>query len=204
MPRAFIAIQLSDDLKRQIEGVQADLERQVARQGKSGRIGKIGKIGWTQPAGIHLTLKFLGEIPETQIEDVSAVVRRAASAVEPFALEARGLGAFPNPRAPRVLWLGLHGEPGAMDALQRLQAAVEKEVAVLGFPRDDRAFTPHLTLARVRDRGAAEPLEQVLAADRDRIVGSFRAGALALIKSELRPSGAVYTTLVEVPLGGGV
>ena len=204
MVRAFIAIKLSDDLKRQIEGVQADLDRQVSRQGKSGRIGRIGKIGWVRPEGIHLTLKFLGEIPETQIEAVGAVVRRAASAADPFALEARGLGAFPNPRAPRVLWLGLHGEPGAMDALQRLQAAVEAGVAGLGFPREDRAFTPHLTLARVRDRGAAEPLEQVLAGGRDRVVGGFRAGALALIKSELRPSGAVYTTLVEVPLGGGV
>jgi 2'-5' RNA ligase len=201
MLRAFIAIKLSDDLKRQIEGVQADLERQVARQGKSGRIGK---IGWVRPEGIHLTLKFLGEIPETQIEAVGAVVRRAAPAAEPFALEARGLGAFPTPRAPRVLWLGLHGEPGAMDALQGLQAAVEEGVAGLGFPREDRAFTPHLTLARMRDREAAEPLEQALAGGRDRVVGSFRAGALALIKSELRPSGAVYTTLVEVPLGGGV
>lgn len=201
MIRAFIAIKLSDDLKRQIEGVQADLERQVSRQGKTGRIGK---IGWVRPEGIHLTLKFLGEIPEAQVEAVGAVVRRAASAVGPFVLEARGLGAFPNPRAPRVLWLGLHGEPGAMDALQRLQAAVEEGVAGLGFQRDDRAFTPHLTLARVRDRGAAAPLEQVLAADRDRVVGGFQADALALIKSELRPSGAVYTTLVEVPLGGGV
>jgi 2'-5' RNA ligase len=204
MLRAFIAIKLSDELKRQIEGVQAELERQVARQGKSGRAGKIGKIGWTRPEGIHLTLKFLGEIPETQIEALDGVVRQAASAVEPFALEARGLGAFPTPRAPRVLWLGLQGEPDAMAALQRQQAEIEDGTANLGFQKEARAFTPHLTLARIRDRVDQGVLDKMLAANQQRAVGGFTAASVGLIRSELRPTGTVYTTLVEVPFGGGV
>ena len=198
MFRAFIAIQLSDDLKRQIDRLQADLRRQVSKLGAS------GEIGWVKSAGIHLTLKFLGETEEAQVEALGAVLREAASKGEPFTLEARGVSAFPNVRAPRVIWLGLHGESRAMDALSRLQAAVDDGAVKLGFPKESRAFAPHLTLARVRDRRPGGPLERVLAESRDRVVGGWTAGSVSLIKSDLRPSGAVYTTLVEVPLGGGV
>lgn len=198
MLRAFIAIQLSDGLKRQIEGVQADLKRQVSR------LGRVSGIGWTRAEGIHLTLKFLGDIPETQVEALGAVVRQAASSVETFTLEARGLRAFPNPCKPRVVWLGLHGGDRAMEALRQVQAAVEEGCAGLDFPKESRSFTPHLTLARVRDPGAAGSLETILIQHQNRVVGPMICDRLALIRSELRPAGAVYTTLVEVPLGGGV
>ena len=198
MLRAFIAIQLSDDLKRQIERVQTDLKRQASK------LGGRGGLGWTRPEGIHLTLKFLGDIPETQVEALGEVLRRAASTVEPFVLEARGVGAFPNLRKPRVLWLGLHGGEREMETLRRLYAAVEEGAAELDFPKESRAFTPHLTLARVRDSGPAGTLEQILAESQDRVVGAWTAGAMSLIRSELRQNGTVYTTLVEVPLGGGV
>ena len=201
MLRAFIAIQLSGDLKCQIGSVQAELKREISG---SGRGGKGVKIGWTQPEGIHLTLKFLGDIQETQVEALREVLHKAAASARPFSLEARGLGAFPNPRAPRVIWLGLHGSNDDMAELQRLQAAVEGGAAGLGFAKEARAFTPHLTLARIRDRVEAGALEAVLTAQQNRVVGEFTASSVELIKSELRPSGAVYTTLVEVPFGAGV
>src|SRR3989475_108363 len=145
MLRAFIAIQLSDEVKRQIGSVQAELKREVSG---SGRGGKAVKIGWTQPEGIHLTLKFLGDIQETQVEALREILKRAAAPARPFTLEARGLGAFPNPRAPRVIWLGLHGKSDDMAELQRLQAAVEDGVAGLRFPKGGRGLTPHLNPSR--------------------------------------------------------
>jgi 2'-5' RNA ligase len=201
MLRAFIAIQLSDELKGQIGSVQAELRREVSG---SGRRGTAVKIGWTQPEGIHLTLKFLGDIQETQVEALREILHRVGASARPFTLEARGLGAFPNPRAPRVIWLGLHGSHDDMAELRRLHAAVEDGVAGLGLPKEARVFTPHLTLARIRDRVEAGALEPVLTAQQNRIVGGFVASSVELIKSELRPSGAVYTTLVEVPFGAGV
>jgi RNA 2',3'-cyclic 3'-phosphodiesterase len=193
MLRAFIAIQLSDELRRQIVSVQEKLRRELA-----------GRIGWTNPNGIHLTLKFLGDIRESQIQPLQGVLQRAAASVQPFLLEVRGVGAFPNPRAPRVIWVGLHGSDGDMEVLRRLQAAIEDGTAELGFQKEARAFTPHLTLARIRDRLKAGALDKVLAANQSRAVGGFTAASVGLIKSELRPSGAVYTTLVEVSFGGGV
>src|SRR5438093_12600229 len=101
MLRAFIAIQLSDEMKRQIGSVQAELKREVSG---SGRRGKAAKIGWTQPEGIHLTLKFLGDIKETQVEACREILHKEDAAARPFTLKARGVGAFPNQRAPRVIW----------------------------------------------------------------------------------------------------
>jgi len=195
MLRAFIAIQLSNELRGHIGELQAELKR---------RASGLDGLGWVRPEGIHLTLRFLGDIAEEQVGALGALLREVAAGITPFALEARGIGAFPTPRAPRVIWLGLHGAPEAMESLRRMQAGIEAGVAGLGLPRETRAFTAHLTLARVRDRHSGAALAKVLDANRDRPVGSFTAASVGLIKSELRPAGAVYTTLVEVPFGGGV
>ena len=195
MLRAFIAIQLSDDLKRHIGEVQAELKR---------RAFGLDGLGWVRGEGIHLTLRFLGDIAEEQVEVLGTMLREIAAEMKPFALEARGIGAFPNPRAPRVIWLGLHGTPESMASLRRMHARIEDGVVNLGFPRESRAFAAHLTLARVRDRQSGAALAKVLEANQDRAVGSFTAVSVGLIKSELRPAGAVYTTLVEVPFEAGV
>ena len=159
-----------------------------------------GGVGWTRPEGIHLTLKFLGDIRESQIQPLQGVLTRAAAPARPFTLEARGLGVFPTARAPRVLWIGLHGGPEELAVLRRLQAEVEEGAAALGFQKEARPFTPHLTLARVRDR-SAPGLDRLLEANRDRAVGTLTAASIGLIRSELRPAGPIYTTLVEVPFG---
>ena len=195
MLRAFIAIQLSDELKGHIGELQAELKR---------RAFGLDGLGWVRLEGIHLTLRFLGDIAEEQAGALGALLRDVAAGMKPFALEARGIGVFPNPRAPRVIWLGLHGAPEPMESLRRMQARVEDGVVGLGFSREPRKFTAHLTLARVRDRKSGAALAKVLEANQDRAVGSFIATSVGLIKSELRPTGAVYTTLVEVPFGGGV
>ena len=195
MLRAFIAIKLSDELKGHIGEVQAELKR---------RAFGLDGLGWVRPEGIHLTLRFLGDIAEERVEALGAMLGDVAAGMKPFALDARGIGVFPNPRAPRVIWLGLQGTPESMEALRRMQAKIEDGVAGLGFSRESREFTAHLTLARVRNRQSGAALSKVLEANRDHAVGSFLAASVGLIRSELRPSGAVYTTLVEVPFGGGV
>jgi 2'-5' RNA ligase len=195
MLRAFIAIKLSDELKGQIGELQAELKR---------RAFGLDGLGWVRLEGMHLTLRFLGDIAEERVEALGAMLRDAVAGMKPFALDARGIGAFPDPRAPRVIWLGLQGTPESMASLRRMHARVEEGVAGLGFSRESRAFTAHLTLARVRDRKSGAALAKVLEANQDRAVGSFIATSVGLIKSELRPTGAVYTTLVEVPFDGGV
>ena len=199
MLRAFIAIKLSDELKRQISELQAELRQ---------RAPDLRGVSWVQPEGIHLTLRFLGDIEESQIKSLQEVLQAAACSVGPFSLVARGLGAFPTAERVRVLWIGLSGTSGEQagadtgtEALHTLQAATEAGVVKVGFPREERAFTPHLTLARVREAGAAGPLAALVLAERERLIGKFTAGSLALIKSELRPKGAIYTSLVEVPFG---
>ena len=192
MLRAFIAIQLSADLKRQIRELQAEWKRQTP---------ELVALSWVHPEGIHLTLRFLGDMADEQVEAITGVLRQAAAPVRAFRLDVRGLGGFPTPARARVLWLGLTGAAEAISALQHLQATIEHGVVGLGFAGEERAFTPHLTLARIRDRGAGGPVAKLVMKEQDRTVGELHAGSVALIKSELRPNGAVYTSLVEVPFG---
>src|SRR3989442_7689085 len=184
MLRAFIAVQLSDALKRQIGSVQAELKREVSG---SGRGSKAVKIGWAQPEAIHLTLKFLGDIQEAQVDALREILSKAGASARPFTLEARGLGAFPNPRAPRVLWLGLHGKSEDMAELQRLQAVVEDGAAALRVAKEARAFTPHLTLARIRDRVEAGALGPVPTLPPKRGGGGVTGSSVGLIKGEPGP-----------------
>ena len=188
--RAFIAIQLSQDLKSQIGELRSQLRR-AARD--------LGGVSWVQPDGIHLTLRFLGEIQESQVEELGRVMMHAAVGVYPFTLKVAGIGAFPSIQRARVVWLGVYDESGC-NALRQLQAAIEQGVVNLGFAPEDRDFSPHLTLARIRERQAALQLTSTLASERDRLVGSMRAESVTLMRSQLRPDAAVYTPLVEVPL----
>lgn len=188
--RAFIAIQLSQDLKSQIGELRSQLRR-AARD--------LRGVSWVQPDGIHLTLRFLGEIQESQVEELGRVIMHAAVGVYPFTLKVAGIGAFPSIQRAKVVWLGVYDESGC-NALHQLQAAIEQGVVNLGFAPEDRDFSPHLTLARIRERQAALQLTSTLASERDRLVGSMRAESVTLMRSQLRPDAAVYTPLVEVPL----
>ncbi len=147
------------------------------------------------PGTIHLTLRFLGEIEET--ERVAEAVRPAAKACRPFDLELVGLGAFPHPGAARVLWAGVGGGAGEATALA---AAVESALAPLGFPRETRPFRPHVTLGRFSSpRRLPAPLLDLPPA-----LGTARADRLILYRSTLTPRGALHQPAVEMSLGGGM
>ena len=191
MIRAFIAIELDDPVLRALEKVQAELKRNLPSS----------VVRWVNRSGIHLTLKFLGDTPSSQIADIEAALRLACAAFAPFRLTCAGLGCFPNPSRPRVVWVGVKEPSGA---LIRLQEAIEREVAPLGYPPEVRAFSPHLTLGRAQRNASGSDLRVT----GERIV-SYQAGKLAemevssvgLIRSDLRAAGAVYTPLARVPLG---
>ena len=154
-------------------------------------------VRWVRPEAMHLTLKFLGEVPEEREAELHAALERAAGGTRGFHLAVGGCGVFPNAERPRVLWIGIAAEP----ALELLQHGVERELAPLGFPTEGRPFRPHLTLGRAtRDAGrddlqrAAERLAQVS------YEGMARIESLDLMRSTLRPQGAAYDVVHRRPL----
>jgi len=192
--RAFIAVELDAELKATLAQVQAGLRDQVPPR----------SVRWVRPDGIHLTLKFLGDTPPDKVEAIQAALARAAGEVEPFTFSVSGVGCFPDLRRPRVVWLGLHEPAGA---LTRLWKAIEAHVAPLGFPTEGRPFSPHLTLGRLnRDASTADARQvgQAVTASAPGLAAihdEMAVRAVGLIKSDLRPGGAVYTRLFEAELG---
>ncbi|MHB2015553.1 MAG: RNA 2',3'-cyclic phosphodiesterase [Candidatus Xenobia bacterium] len=154
-------------------------------------------VRWLGPQTLHYTLMFLGSTAADRVDAIAQAMRNACTGHGPFDLHVRGLGAFPNTRRPRIIWVG--AAQGA-EALCHLQAAVAGAVAPLGFPQEDRAFVPHLTLARVKEPRPHPPLEQALAADAEIPFGVTRIERISLLRSILHPKGAQYSHLIDVPL----
>jgi 2'-5' RNA ligase len=188
--RTFIAVELTPPILDELADLQARMVEDVPA----------GLVRWVRPAGIHLTLKFLGEVPVGQVDAIAAAMREACAPHGPFRLSIQGLGCFPNARRPRVVWVGVDEPTGVLIALQR---DVERALRPLGFRPEGRQFSPHLTLARVkgRDRDAVEALGEYVGRARVR-VGEMAVAAVHLMRSELLPGGAVYTALAVAPLSG--
>jgi RNA 2',3'-cyclic 3'-phosphodiesterase len=188
--RTFIAIELNESLRIALQSVQDKLKRRVPP----------GSVKWVAPTGIHLTLKFLGDTPAGRVPDIEVALQGSCALFTPFAFSAEGRGCFPNFRRPRVVWVAVREKDRF---LARLQEAVERTVAPLGWPTEERAFSPHLTLGRVAKdadgRTAAavgEAVEQLVVEQ----IGLQTVTAVSLIQSDLRPTGAVYSRLLHVPL----
>ncbi len=193
--RLFTALDMPPEICDHLGEVIARLQTGMPR----------GSVKWVRPNGIHLTLKFFGSIPSARVESIQAALTQAAAMVSPFALRVEGLGVFPSPLRPRVIWVGLEGE---LSALEALQGAVEMSVGALGFKPETRHFKPHLTLGRVNDHVAHADRPRLgraleaLSQEGNTSYGEFTARHMALIRSELRPTGAVYTPLFSAPLAG--
>ncbi len=182
--RCFVAIDLPDDVRAAVAAAQQRL-RDVAPK---------ADVRWTSPAAIHLTLKFLGEVAD--VEPVRAAIAEVASRHGPIALAAGGLGAFPGPSRPRVLWAGI---TAGIRELGLLAADVERVVAPLGFAPDARPFRGHLTLARVRSPRGLGRIGAVLGADASSF-GAWTATDVVLYRSHLRPTGSIYEPLARLDL----
>jgi len=188
--RVFIAINLPPELKARLAERQRELKSAPGGQA----------VRWTPVEQIHLTLRFLGDVPAESVPDIQAAVQRAAATTPAFELQAEGLGCFPHARQPRIVWVGI---TGALAGLRQLQEAVERETAPWG-EREDREFHPHLTIGRVKKEHArsARPLAEALNRTTTGLFGAFRVAQLDLMQSRLAPTGAEYTVLAALPLAG--
>ncbi len=187
--RCFVAIELPDPVKAELAGIQAKF--------KSARMDF---LRWVEPSGIHLTLKFLGEVPHERVPEMVKAIQESVKDIRPFTLQLDQVGVFPNPRQPRVLWVGVGGD---IAALRTLQENVDVAFDILDFPREGREFKAHLTLARVRDDATPhqrQMLGEMVACTRLESVSRFTVGGVSLMRSQLMPKGAVYTCLAMAPL----
>lgn len=187
--RSFVAIELPEQVKDGLASLRGELKR-----------AEHSFVKWVGPEGVHLTLKFLGNIPAIQVTEISDTIAAAARGVPPFRLEVARLGAFPNLKQPRVLWVGIRGE---LTTLLQLQQNIDSGLTALGFTQEERPFAPHLTLARLRQ--TASPAERKafgeLAASASFETGyPFDAKAVSLMRSQLTPGGAIYTRLSVIEL----
>ncbi len=188
--RLFIALHLPSEVIAALDTAQHHLRVTVPP----------GVVSWVAPRSIHLTLKFLGDVPLNQRESIAEALTTVARAHAPFDLSTGGLGCFPHQRNPRVVWIGVQGQ---LKALQLLRDAVEGVIAPLGYPTEDRPFSPHLTLGRVRrdaSRSAVQTLGAVMASATAPPPVTWTVTEVGLFRSELKPTGAVYTLLHRAPL----
>ena len=183
--RTFIAIKLTPEIISNIGGVQEELKRSGAQ------------VRWVKPENIHLTLKFLGHITSEELEKVKITTRETMKPFAPFEVSVSGLGAFPKINYPRVIWIGVNK---GKEELKRIAFSIEENLAKIGFDREKREFSPHLTLGRVKSSTRRERLIKALSLVKTSNLGNMIVAKISIVKSELRPQGPVYTTLGEIDL----
>ncbi|MEJ2167406.1 MAG: RNA 2',3'-cyclic phosphodiesterase [Desulfobacterales bacterium] len=183
--RSFIAIELPEAVVSLLARVQQDL--------KSLRL----KAGWVRPQNIHLTLKFLGNIKTDDIEKIGGAMKEAAQNRGPFTLTAGGIGFFPGVKRPRIIWVGVGGQTSELFALQR---DLEDRLAAVDFPKEKRSFKGHLTLGRFRDGPAPDVIRRVFEEYSNFGKEEFKVHRIVLFRSDLKPSGAVYSQLLQAEL----
>lgn len=185
--RCFVAVNIPGEIREKVGKFTSALSLGAAGRG----------VRWTRPENIHLTLKFLGNVDRDALPELAAALEAALAGQSPCRLKVRGAGLFPPRGRPRIVWVGLAGETAALAALQ---AAVESALAPLGFPREKRPFTPHLTVGRVRDPRRSGSLGPEIAAAAAREWGQCVVDRVHLMRSELFPTGPRYSILRSVRL----
>jgi RNA 2',3'-cyclic 3'-phosphodiesterase len=183
--RAFIAVEIG----RGVAARLGTLQRQLQEGGTD--------AAWVNPESMHITLKFLDDVPSQQLPAISAALMDIASRRPAFALTVAGLGAFPNPDHPRVLWVGVTDGANELMALAR---EVEQACVALGLPRAEQPFHPHITLGRVRSGTGIGALSRKIRRGDPALYGHTRISEVRLMRSDLLPEGAKHTLLAGVPL----
>ncbi len=184
--RTFIAFELPKNIISSISKVQEGIRSYGL------------KARWVCPENIHVTLKFLGNIKEADIEKIGGVIFESAKEYAPISLTAKGIGVFPGIKRPRVIWVGIRGET---DLLVGLQKRLDEKLETIGFQPENRPFKGHLTLARIKKKINSKRLIDAIKEFGEFESETFIADKLLLFKSELKPTGSVYTKLISVGLG---
>jgi 2'-5' RNA ligase len=183
--RSFFAVELTEEIAAGVRRIQGELQEHAAG------------VRWVRPEGIHLTLKFLGEVAPNRIEEVVRKAEELVQGVGPFTVGIRGGGGFPSAKNPRVIWIGVEDPSGILKELQsRLEGGMEE----LGFTEEGRRYTPHLTVGRLRSGKGRGTVAQALDAIRASDLGSMDVREVCLFRSHLKPTGAEYTKLGSFPL----
>ena len=188
MLRAFIAVE-----------IPAEIQQNVYKQTAAFRRGIESLVRWVPAHNMHLTLKFLGDVSPNNVEFLVQMLRHEAALVPAFDIHLAGLGSFPNLRRPRVIYVGIQA-PAALDALQR---GIEAAARRLGYEAEERPFSAHLTLGRLRQNATAVEQQQIrraLEGTQVDVFGTARVDSLHLYKSDLNPGGSIYTRLHSAPL----
>ena len=187
--RSFIAIELPDELKSRLSGLQARLKS-----------GEFYRIKWVDPYAVHLTLKFLGNVAVDRLKAITGAVETAVRGISPFCLEVNELGVFPSLKRVQVVWVGIGGE---IDKLNQIQQCLESSLLPLGFTAESRPFVPHLTLARLRDQSPLAERQKFGELVADTKFGApyiFEVSRIDLMRSELTRGGAIYSRIGSVGL----
>jgi 2'-5' RNA ligase len=187
--RTFIAAELPLPLQDAIQKATSGLRKTLGDE----------LIRWVPPHNVHLTLKFLGDISPASLDQIKQILVTEAAQVEAFAVQVEGLGAYPNSRRPRVLWVGLNA-PASLTALQH---SIDAAAARLGFESEDREFSPHLTIGRVRQNLSTTEQQKVRTTVEETQIaklGTAQVDAVYLFKSDLQAAGSIYTKLFSAPL----
>ncbi|MFZ6031664.1 MAG: RNA 2',3'-cyclic phosphodiesterase [Chloroflexota bacterium] len=187
--RAFVAINVSSEIQSRLDKVIGDLRKKMPD----------GAVRWVLASNLHLTLKFLGDVSVANLKVLQEVLQNEISHHRAVEISVGGLGAFPSSRRARVIWSGVEAPP----ELGAIQAGIENELARLGYAREERAFSPHLTLGRVSRNASQEEIRQigdVLCNTKVGFLGAAAVDAVHLYQSDLRPEGSMYTCLFSAPL----
>ncbi len=183
--RTFIAIKLAPEIISNIGRVQEELKRTDAQ------------VKWVEPDNIHLTLKFLGHVTLAELEKVKITTKETLGPFAPFEISVARLGAFPKIKYPRVIWVGIDR---GREELKRITSHLEERLTRIGFAREKREFSPHLTLGRVKSRKGRERLIEALSLVKASNLGNMKVTKISIMKSELRLQGPIYTSLEEIDL----
>jgi 2'-5' RNA ligase len=182
--RCFISVNLDEALKGEIHKAVERL-----RDGKA-------DVKWVAAGNLHITLKFLGEADEETVARLEDLLPAIAERHHSFRIALRGVGLFPDRKRPRVVWIDIIDG----DRLSEIQRDIENAVSSLGFEREDRPFSPHLTIGRIRSPRGTSSLLSAIEALKDKDFGNIEVNVVSLMKSDLKPTGAQYTTLAEFHL----
>ncbi len=190
--RAFIAIELPETVRQKLDAIEKDIQ---SRAGETARRA----VRWVPASNMHLTLKFLGEVSTANLQTLARMMQNEASKHSHFEMTIGELGAFPNVRRPRVIWIGTEA-PAELSALQK---SIEAETQKLGYPVEERPFSPHLTLGRISQNAHPDEVTQVARALTEMKIGELgrvQVERIHLFRSDLHPSGAIYTSLYAFAL----
>jgi RNA 2',3'-cyclic 3'-phosphodiesterase len=186
MKRIFVAVDISDDVRRKVSTYIQELREEFSNL----------RVGWEKTEKLHLTLKFLGDSDENQIEKLREIVRNIAGQVSKFSLKIAETGVFPSPRNARILWIDVKDEKGSLAKINRL---LETECEKIGFSKERKNYKPHLTIARLRDVGKSKELAEKHLRKEFK-PAEFEVAEIVIYESRLQPAGSIYQKLTTVQL----